>query len=255
MTTWDVRDRAGQIVTDLSGLADALDTTPEQAVKTLLASPVMTAAAPASLMADVKASAKPGDGTPPPISNGTFVSFSGGKGRVDLIVSKGKVPGVTDDVTATSESPAARVVVWKDGKATREKRAFSTHTLKRIAPLDKPEKKGLVGIAAAHDQTCVAMGLPDHARVTGIAVKTAYDRGLDAYPAGRTRLSREEWATARAEHFVKVAAGTVPEAKAGHDVDLLHPDHPLRKRDAAKIYVSRDDLDATVRSLIESAQD
>lgn len=255
MTTWDVRDRAGQIVTDLSGLAEALGTNPEQAVKTLLASPVMTAAAPASLLADVKASAKPGDGTPPPISNGTFVSFSGGKGRVDLIVSKGKVPGVDGDVEATSDSPAARVVVWKDGKPTREKRAFSTHTLKRIAPLDKPEKKGIVALAAEHDHACAAMGLPDHARVTGVAVKTAYDRGLEAYPTGRTSLTREEWAEARAAHFVKVAAGTVPRARAGHDVDLLHPEHPLRLHDRDKVYVNVDDLDATVKALLEAARD
>jgi hypothetical protein len=256
VTTWDVRDRAGQIVTDLSGLAEALDTSPEQAVKHLLSNPVLTAAAPASLLADVKASAKPGDGTPPPVSNGSFVSFRGGKGRVDLIVRKGKVPGVPDDVEATADSPAARVVVWKDGKATREKRAFSTHTLKRIAPLDKPEKKsGLVALAAQHDHACLSMGLPDHARITGVSVKTAYDRGWEAYPVGRTSLSREEWALARAEHFVKVAAGTVSAERAGHDVDLLHPDHPLRQRDRDKVYVNADDLDATVKALLEAARD
>lgn len=255
MTTWDVKDASGNLVTDLSGLASALDTTPEDAAKQLLGNPVLTAAAPASLLADVKASARPGGGTPPPVSNGSFVSFSGGKGRVDLIVRKGKVPGVSNDVEATDDSPAARVVVWKNGKATREKRAFSTHTLKRIAPLDKPESeaKSLVALAATHDHACLTMGLPDYARVSGVAVKAAYDRGLDAYPQGRTTLSRQEWALARAEHFVKVAAGTIPRDRAGNDIDLLHPEHPLRQ-ERERLYLSREDIDATIRALSEAAQ-
>lgn len=256
MTTWDVKDSSGHLVTDLAGLADALRTTPETASKQLMANPVMIASAPAALLADVKAAAKPGGGTPPPVSNGTFVSFSGGKGRVDLIVRKGKVPGVSDDVEATEDSPAARVVVWKDGKATREKRAFSTHTLKRIAPLDKPDTKSLVAVAAEHDRVCLSMGLPDHARVTGAAIKAAYDRGMDAYPQGRTSLTREDWALARAEHFVKVAAGTLPRDRAGNDVDLLHPDHPYRtpvehvEAPAGLVRLTQEEFDAQRRAFV-----
>lgn len=259
MTTWDVRDRRGALVTDLYSLAEVMHTTPVDAAKALLANPVMTAAAPRSLLSEVKASAKPGDGTPPPISNGSFVSFSGGKGRVDLIVKKGKVPGVEGDVEATDASPAARVVVWKDGKATREKRAFNTHRLKRIAPLDGPEKKAdpasrLVALVSAHETRCSALGLSSVQRVTGEAVKSVYDRGIEAYPgADRTSLTRQEWALARAEHFVKVAAGSVDVKSAGNDVDLLHPDHPLRSK--AKVYLNPADLDATVKALLAAAQD
>lgn len=257
MTTWDVRDPSGAVVTDLAGLAAALGTTPERAVKHLLADTTLAAAAPASLLADVKAAAKPGDGTPPPIANGSFVSFRGGKGRVDLIVSKGKVPGVSDDVEATSDSPAARVVVWKDGKPTREKRAFSTHTLKRIAPLDRDEQKDpasrLVTLVAQHDARCSSLGLPDYRRITGKSVEQVFQRGVGAYPGeSRTTLSRTEWALARVEHFVKAATGTVAGSAAGHDVDLLHPDHPLRVRAEQRVSVS--DLDALVASLREAAQ-
>lgn len=261
MTTWDVRDASGEVVNSLSGLSEALGVPPALAVKQLFANPVLIAAAPASLLRDVKAAArpKPGDGTPPPISTGSFVSFPGGKGRVDLTVSKGKVPGVEGDVEGTDKSPAARVVVWKDGKPTREKRAFSTHKLKRIAPLDKPEKKAdpaatLVAMVAQHERRVSALRLPPERRVSGIAVKSAYDRGMAAWPGeSKTSLSRTEWGLARAEHFVRVAAGDVGEkSRAGNDVDLLHPDHPLRQRDANKVYLDVNDVDATVRRLLES---
>ena len=252
MTTWDVRTPAGTLVADLRGLASALGTDLAAAAKALLDDPGLTRAAPRALVTEAKGAAKPGGGTPPPISTGSFVSFPGGKGRVDLVVSKGKVPGVEGDVEATSDSPAARVVVWKDGKATREKRAFSTHKLKRIAPLDKPEGKSpvdrLVVLARVHSERCSAYNLPEFRWLPADAVKTAYERGLESWPgAEATSLSREEWAVGRAEHLVKVAAGEVArKSAAGHDRDLLHPGHPLA---VSGVALPRTDVEMLVKAL------
>ena len=173
---------------------------------------------------------------PPKITSGSFVSWSGGKGRVDLIVTTGTVPGVTGEpVEATSDSPAARVVVWKDGKATREKVAASTHTLKRIAPLDADEAKGdpaarLVALQGAHERQVRSAGTPASG-LTGVAFKTAYDRGLRDWPGSDvTSVSPVEWALGRASHLAKAALGT---ASVTNDADLLHKSHPLaagRKR-------------------------
>lgn len=255
--TWDVRTPSGSIVEDLAGLAAALKTTPELAAKQLLADEALAASAPASLLADVKAAKpKPGGGTPPPISNGSFVSWSGGKGKVDLIVSNGKVPGVKDDVEGSAKTPAARVVVWVDGKPTREKRGFSTHTLKRIAPLDKDKKSdpaaALVAMVAEHETKCAAEGLPEFRGVTGESVKAAYERGLDAYPGrSATGMSAVEWGLGRAEHFVKVASGEIARKdQAGHDTDLLHPEHPFADD---VVLVSAEEHERLVKSLMEVA--
>lgn len=235
MTTWDVRTDTGALVTNLRTLAQVLGVDRKTAAEHLLADPDVAAGAPRRLMAEVKATArpKPGGGTPPPVSTGSFVSWSGGKGRVDLLVTNGKVPGVDgDDVEGSKKTPAARVVVWEDGKPTRKKIAKSTHTLRRIPPLDKPEKKdplsALVATVAQHETMCDTLGLPEHHRITGTAVKSVYDRGVGAWPGpDRTTLSAQEWALGRVDHFVKVASGQMQ--RPGNDVDLLHPDHPLAR--------------------------
>jgi hypothetical protein len=156
------------------------------------------------------------DKTPPEITTGSFVSWSGGKGRVDLVVSKGTVPGVTGDpVEATSDSPAARVTVWKDGKATREKIAASTHTLKRITPL---------AAQAAHEQHVEDARLPASARVSVKSAQTAYERGFTGWPGqDATTMSPEEWAIGRVMHLMKVA---LLERHDTNDTDLLDPTHP-----------------------------
>jgi hypothetical protein len=175
------------------------------------------------------------DKTPPEITTGSFVSWSGGKGRVDLVVTKGTVPGVDDEVEATEESPAARVVVWKDGKATREKVAASTHTLKRIAPLDGSEEKSnpveaLMVLGTNHAQYAEESSLPPSANVGTVAMKSAYDRGLADWPGpGATTLSPTEWALGRAAHLCKAALGEVDDT---NDADLLHPAHPLAVKHA-----------------------
>lgn len=229
---WNVYDEKGP-VDQLDRLAAVLNTSPQTAAKDLMADPDLYAAAPESLRREVKAfKPKPGGGTPPPISNGSFVSWSGGKGRVDLIVTNGKVPGVSGDVEGTDKSPAARVIVYEDGKSTGRKVGVSTHTLKRIPPINAGTKKksaapaALVSLVADHETRCEEMELPSHARVTGFAVKAVYDRGLAGYPGpDRTVLTAQEWALGRVQHFAKVAIGD--EDTPGHDTDLLAPEHPM----------------------------
>lgn len=242
--TWDVHDADGEVTT-LARFARRLRTTPETAAKHLLASPGVLTHAPERLVTEAKAAArkKPGGGTPPPIATGNFVAWSNGKGRVDLLVSKGKVPGVDDDVEGTEKSPAARVTVWKDGKATREKRAFSTHTLRRIPPLDKDKKsapgEALVALAAEHHEATAS--LPETKRLTGESIKAAFERGVADWPGQeRTSLSPEEWGLGRAEHLVKVATGVTN--VVGNDADLLPPEHPLAPGEQVTFAQIRDDI-------------
>lgn len=181
---------------------------------------------------------KPGDGTPPPITTGNFVSWSGGRGKVDMVVSNGKVPGVDSDVEGSKKTPAARVIVYeKDGdtwKATGKRIAASTHTLKRIAPLTGGKSSpadsatALVAMMAQHEDRIEYDQLGESARVSGAAVKVVYERGLKAYPEGKATLTREQWAEERVGWFLAVAAGDeVP----GYTRDLAllpksHPKHP-----------------------------
>lgn len=180
---------------------------------------------------------KPGGGTPPPITTGNFVSWSGGRGRVDMIVTSGKVPGVDDDVEGSKDSPAARVVVWeKDGdgyKPSRKKIAKATHVLKRIAPLTggKSAPAGsataLVELLAQHEQRVSYDRLGEHALVSGQAVKSVYERGVAAWPGEKsTMLTREEWAEQRVGAFLSVAAGDHVEGYT-RDLGLLAKTHPL----------------------------
>jgi hypothetical protein len=243
---WDVRTRSGALVDNLDALGQVLGgVTAETAAKMLLAEPAADCAPPA-LLAEAKrvcaaletkkaqGTHKPGGGTPPPIANGSFVQFGNTRGRVDLVVRTGKVPGVDDDVEGSKDSPAVRVVIWdKDGdgyKPSRRKVGKMAHTLKRIAPLTRTGGKStggvdLVGMLAAHE----ARNLPPHARVTGAAVKAVYDRGLAGWPGfERTTLTREQWAAGRVKSFLAVAAGDAPSHRP-RDVGLLsksHPAHP-----------------------------
>lgn len=170
------------------------------------------------------------DKKPPEISTGSFVSWSGGKGRVAMVVTNGKVPGVEGDVEGSSSSPAAQVVVYENDKATKKKIGMSTHKLKRIAPIGAAAfgKKSLVSVHSDHEAKCADLGLPDYARLSGMAVKTAYDRGLHSWPGEAvTTLTAEEWALGRVEYLVKVAAGDVID-RPGNDTDLLDDTHPTK---------------------------
>lgn len=238
--TWDVRTEGGDLVTDLATLAEALGTDLELAAKTLLASPSHLLA-PAELVQEAQEKVfppKPGGGTPPPISTGTFVSWSGGKGRVDQVVTNGKVSGIEDDVEGTAKSPACRVVVWeKDGdgyKATGKKIGAMAKTLKRIPPLRSGKKSApttsatrLVEMIADHEQRIEEQGLGDAARVLGSSVKAVYDRGIAAWPGVlHTGLTREQWGQVRVKAFLDVAAGSPVEGYT-RDLGLLAKAHPL----------------------------
>lgn len=196
-----------------------------------------------TMPAEEKAKDKPGDGTPPSIEAGSFVSWSGGKGRVDIIVTNGKVPGVEDEVEGSKESPAARVTVWeKDGdgyKAGGKKVGAMVQTLKRIAPLQSgkaapgPAGAALITLLAAHEERITHENLGAAAQVTGTAVKAVYDRGLSAWPGMEKTggVSREDWAEKRVGAFLTVAAGDKIEGYT-RDLGLLaktHPQHPEHK--------------------------
>lgn len=242
--SWDVRDSSGGLVKDLPTLASVLGSDLDLAAKTLLESPGVLLA-PAELVQQAQeqvkaAKPKPGDGTPPPISTGTFVSWPGGRGRVALVVTNGKVPGIEDEMEGTADSPAAQVVVWErsgDGyKPSRKKVGAKVKTLKRIAPLQSGKKSSavtsatrLVEMIAEHEQRIESEGLDESARVTGSAVKSVYERGLAAWPGVlRTGLTREEWGQERVKAFMDTAAGITIDNYV-NDVGLLaksHPKHP-----------------------------
>ena len=170
------------------------------------------------------------DGTTLSIDNGSFVEWKDGKGRVDLIVRTGKVPGVDGDIEATPDSPAARIAIWENGKPTGQKTAAPASALSRIAPLDGSEEKAdpaaaLVALHAAHVEHIEHEGKTQAAALTGEAIKTAYDRGTGSWPgAEHTTLTAEEWGLGRARHLVDVALGE--EKSALNDPDLLDPEHP-----------------------------
>jgi hypothetical protein len=180
---------------------------------------------------------KPGGGTPPPIDTGSFVQWGNTRGRVDLTVTNGKVPGVEEDVEGSKDSPAVRVVIWEpdgDGyKPSRKKVGKMAHTLKRIQPLTRKGKAApgadLVTLLADHEDR----GLGEPARVTGGAVKAVYDRGSASWPGPtRTSLTRQQWATDRVKAFLAVAAGDTEPGAYSRDTALLskqHPAHPEHK--------------------------
>lgn len=165
--------------------------------------------------------------------SGAFVEWPEGKGRIDLLVSSGAVPGVDGDVEATA--PMARVALWEDGKATGVKVAVATEALKRIVPLDGTGEKSdpaaaLVALHGEHESHREETGLAESASLTGLAVKSAYDRGLADWPGSdQTALSPIDWALGRAAHLCKAALGEVEDT---NDVDLLHHTHPLAMKHA-----------------------
>lgn len=261
-TTWDVRTASGSLVTDLPSLADALGSDLDLAAKTLLGSPSMLLA-PAGLVTeaqehvDAKAGKKPpfkpGGDTPPEISSGSFVQWSGGRGRVALVVKNGKVPGISDDVEGTADSPAAQVVVWEgnasDGyKATGKKVGAKLKTLKRIPPLKSGGGKKsaattsatrLVEMIAEHEQRIETDGLGDEARIKGKDVKEVYERGLKAWPGVlRTGLTREQWGQERVKAFLDAAATGQAIDNYRNDLGLLSKANPLHPEHKAILQVT-----------------
>jgi hypothetical protein len=278
---WDVRTDTGDLVTNLDTLATVLHVDRDLAAKALLDSPTRPSA-PAGLVHEAQAQMegkqfppKPGGGTPPPISTGSFVSWPGGKGRVDLVVTNGKVPGIEDEVEGSKKSPAVRIVVWeKDGdtyKASRKKVGAMAATVKRIPPLTFGKKAApgtsgtnrLVELLADHSQQVAFKGLGEPAAVSGAAVLAVYERGLVAWPGSvRVAMSREEWGQARVKAFLDVAAGTEP-GDYTRDLDLLPEAHPLNPESKAiasitptgeegvdYVIIDQAELDARVNALL-----
>lgn len=156
------------------------------------------------------------------IAAGAFVSGNFGKGKVEVVVTSGKVPGVDTDVEGTKATPACRVRVYEesdgDWKATDKRVAVKVSSLKTIPPLGKAKfgKKdasaGLVLLVAELDPA---------ADVDAAAVRTAYERGKSAWPGEtKTILTREDWALGRAQAFVRFSRGEDIPGYVG-DGDLL----------------------------------
>ncbi len=164
----------------------------------------------------------------PKLSTGAFVSLGKRKGRVDLVVTNGTVPGAKlpsgEEVTGTAKSPAARVVEYEAAgngtwKSTGKKFASAVAKLKRIPPLRTRETKSLEEALAwaclAHlDEDTVAQ--PDVA-----TLRRVYSRGVKSYPGGEaTTLSAQQWALGRVDAFASTCAGLRPRGYHGDD-DLL----------------------------------
>lgn len=168
------------------------------------------------------------------IGVGSYVGWPGGRGRVDLIVTKGSVPGVDGD----ADAPAARVVVWglQDGGWAQTGRRVAVKTLELTAiPPPLPAATGtgwLVALLAAHQEYADAAGLPGHARPAGAAVKSVYARALGAWPGlVKTELMQQEWALERVQLFLAIAAERADPFLTDYedDLDLLPEGHPYAR--------------------------
>jgi hypothetical protein len=156
------------------------------------------------------------------IASGAYVSWSGGKGRVEMVVTNGKVPGVESDLTGSKDEPVAKVRVWKDQSGTMvqtgERVAVKASSLKTTAPFGGPAKKELL----PEDQLVAALaGFEGDTPPHPTAVKTVYARGLKSHPGELlTELSPEEWALGRVGAFLRKSAGEEIEDYTRDD-DLL----------------------------------
>lgn len=182
---------------------------------------------------------KGGGKTPPKITTGTFVSWKGGSGRVNMVVTSGKVPGVDGDVTGTTASPAVRVAVWQrtggTWSPTRQQVAMMAASLKRIAPLTGPAASrksaadDLIALQGIHQQAAQEEGAPDYTVPAADAVKAVFERGVAAWPGQeKAGLDADDWALSRVAAFLELAAGA---DRGGYrrDTDLLPDTHPLRQ--------------------------
>lgn len=152
---------------------------------------------------------------------GSWVSGNFGVGKIDLVVSTGKVPGVDSDVEGTKDKPAARVRVYEDGKATDKRVAAKLSGLKSTFP-QKPKaqkKSGSAGLVLLVADAAGRLGPVDNPGPE--AIRTAYERGQASWPGEtKTLLSAEEWALGRAQAFVDKCAGYDTPGYIGDD-DLL----------------------------------
>lgn len=173
----------------------------------------------------------------PPLSAGSFVTWKGGTGRIDMIVKTGTVPGADGDITGTADDPAVRVTVWSKSdsgwSATGKKAAMKLSAVSRTAPLRSSpggeSKDALVGVLAAHEDRVSGAGLPAHASPGARAVLAVYDRGEQSWPGEtKTLLTPGDWALARVGAFLGLAAGDPLDGYV-RDCDLLPEGHPDRR--------------------------
>jgi hypothetical protein len=166
------------------------------------------------------------------ISVGSYVQWWGGRGRVDLLVTKGSIPGVP----LGSHPPAARIRVWErhggTWSPTGRRVAVPLGDLD-VVPPPLPDADGadrLVALLAAHQEYVTTAGLPATARPTGHAIKQVYLRGMNSWPGpDATALRQQEWALQRVHAFLTVAAGSDLDGYL-RDLDLLPEGHPSSTR-------------------------
>jgi 2'-5' RNA ligase len=172
-----------------------------------------------------------GEDAGPRMATGAFVALGNRKGRVDMIVSSGTVPGAKhpssgEPVEGSKDSPAARVVIYEAAgngtwKSTGKKFASSVAKLRRIPPLRTRGSKSLDEALAAtlHHYDHVQIAFP------GVGVlREVYARGVKSWPGiERTALTAEQWALGRVDAFAATCNGIRPEDYRGDD-DLLPPD-------------------------------
>jgi hypothetical protein len=182
----------------------------------------------------------------PPITRGSYVKAGDKSGRVDLVVTNGKVPGVESDVEGSTDNPAVRIVVYTESggkwRATGEKIAARVNSVSRIAPLmNRPAGKkdaglaALVGLQADHEAKADAEGWPPHAKPDGATLVEVFERGTKSWPGEeRTTLNAEDWAIGRVKAFLATAAGDRPEGYTRDD-DLLPIGHPETKRTPVEV--------------------
>lgn len=213
--TWAVTDAKGAPVQTLVALAEAMGVAQKDAADALLGSQYVSCA-PSGLVDECKAAA-----APPSIANGSFVQLGQVRGRVDLVVPNGQVPGVADDDGAegTPGAPAGRVVVYEEvggkWKATSKKIGAKLARLKRIPPLvgARPGKKSvqdsLADLRAEAEALADGRGLLEQVRIPGTEqLLQVYERGVKAWPGSdTTELDPREWALGRARAFCTKALG------------------------------------------------
>ena len=180
----------------------------------------------------------------PAVKSGAFVSWDGGQGRVDLVVTSGAIPGVKDAAEGSTETPVARVVCYTKGAdgwaETEAKAAVAVAELTPIAPLETEVREtgaaALVRLLAEYHDA-VPAGVP---AVSPVAVKAVFDRGTATWPGEDVcGVDRERWALGRTKAFLHVAAGgDVPGYVA--DRDLLPVDHPAVEAPAADMVSDED---------------
>jgi peptidoglycan hydrolase-like protein with peptidoglycan-binding domain/2'-5' RNA ligase len=183
-----------------------------------------------------------------PAAAGDLVSWSGGKGKVDLVVSTGKVPGVDSDIEGTKSEPVARISVYNaDGKPSGDKAAVKVSSLKKLPPFmfgggkkSTPAETLVSMLAEHHEHAADTDGTP----ASALAVKAVFERGLASWPGAACGVERESWALGRTKAYLATVEGyAVPNYSA--DRDLLPEGHELATKQAPHVQPV-DDADAEV---------